>query len=43
METGINSSEKVVCKAGEFLVNKVADAVLLKTLASQPKSNDDNI
>ena len=34
MGTGLNASKKVVYKAGEFLGNKIADAVT--------KSNDNN-
>ena len=35
LERGLNASKKVVHKAGEFIGNKIADAVI--------KSNDDNI
>ena len=35
LDTGLNASKKAVHKAGEFLGNKIADAVT--------KSNDDNI
>ena len=35
MDKGLNASKKVVHKAGEFIGNKIADAVT--------KSNDDNI
>ena len=35
--------KKVVHKAGEFIGNKVADAVASKTLATRSNSNDDNI
>ena len=47
MDTGLDSlkaaSKKVVNKAGEYLGNKIADAVLPKTLSTRTKSNDDNI
>ena len=35
--------KKVTHKAGEYLGNKIADALLSKTLAMQNKSNDDKI
>ena len=35
MDAGLNASKKVVYKAGEFLGNKILDAIT--------KSNDDNI
>ena len=35
--------KKVVHKAGEYLLNKVTEAVLSKTIVMQTKSNDDNI
>ena len=43
MDTGLDASKKVVHKAVAFTGNKVADAVLSKTLATQTKSDDDNI
>ena len=43
MDTGLNVSKKAIHKAGEFLGNKIADAVLSKTLARLTKSNNDNI
>ena len=43
LDTGLDASKKVVHKAAEFAGNKIADAVLLKTLATRNKSNDDNI
>ena len=36
-------SKKVTHKAGEYLGNKIADALLSKALAMQTKSNDDKI
>ena len=33
LDTGLNASKKVVYKASEYLGNKIADTVLLKTLA----------
>ena len=36
-------SKKVTHKAGEYLGNKIADALLSKALAMQNKSNDDKI
>ena len=35
--------KKVTHKAGEYLGNKIADALLSKALAMQTKSNDDKI
>ena len=35
--------KKVTHKAGEYLGNKIADALLSKALAMQNKSNDDKI
>ena len=35
--------KKVTHKAGEYLGNKIADALLSKVLAMQTKSNDDKI
>ena len=35
MDTGLNAAKKLVHKAGQFIENKIADAVT--------KSNDDNI
>ena len=35
MDAGLNASKKVVYNAGEFLGNKILDAI--------PKSNDDKI
>ena len=43
LDTVLNASKKVVYKAGEYLGNKIADAVLSKTLATRTKSSDDNI
>ena len=43
LDTGLDVSRKVVHKAAEFVGNRSADAVLLKTLATRNKSNDDNI
>ena len=43
LNTGQDASNKVVHKAGKFLGNKIADAVLSKTLATRTKSNDGNI
>ena len=42
MDTRLDASKTVVHKAGKFLGNKIADAVLSKTLATQTKSNDGN-
>ena len=35
MDTGLNASKVIVHKAGKFLGNKIADAVLSKTFDSQ--------
>ena len=43
LDTGLDASKKVVHKAAEFVGNRSADTVLLKTLATRNKSNDDNI
>ena len=42
LDTRLDASKIVVHKAGKFLGNKIADAVLSKTLATQTKSNDGN-
>ena len=42
LDTRLDASKTVVHKAGKFLGNKIADAVLSKTLATQTKSNDGN-
>ena len=43
MDTGQDASKEVVQKPGEFLGNEIVGAVLLKTLATQTRSNDDKI
>ena len=43
LDKGLYASKKIVHKSGEYLGNKIADAVLLNTLATQTKANDDNI
>ena len=43
MDTGLDTSKKVVHKAGEYLGNKIADALLSKTLAMRTNSSNDKI
>ena len=43
LDKGLYASKKIVHKAGEYLGNKIADAILLNTLGMQTKANDDNI
>ena len=43
LDTGLDASKTVDYKAGDYLGNKIANALLSKTLATLTNSNDDNI
>ena len=43
LDTGLDASKKVLHKTGKILGNKITDAVLLRNLTRQTKSNDENI
>ena len=43
LDTGLDASKKVLHKAGKILGNKITDAVLLRNLTRQTKSNDENM
>ena len=43
LDTGLDASKKVLHKTSKILGNKITDAVLLRNLTRQTKSNDENI
>ena len=43
LDTGLDANKQVVNKAAEYLGNKIADAILPKSLATRANSNDDDI